>query len=110
MEARAISRHVRVSPRKARLVADLVRGRSVGDAIGLLEHVPKKSARIITKTLNSVLANAQSQQRVDVDRLYIKTITVDGGVTWKRFMPRAHGRATRVRKRTAHVTVVVDER
>ena len=101
---------MRVAPRKARLVADLLRGKSVGEALGLLEHLPKKSARLIIKTLKSVLANAESQQRVDVDRLYIKKITVDGGATWKRFMPRAHGRATRVRKRTSHVTVVVDER
>ncbi len=110
MEARASNRHMRVAPRKARLVADLLRGKSLGEAIGILEHVPKKSARLITKTLKSVLANAESQQRVDVDRLFIKRITVDGGVTWKRFMPRAHGRATRVRKRTSHVTVIVDER
>ena len=101
---------MRVAPRKARLVADLLRGKSVGEALGLLEHVPKKAARLITKTLKSVVANAESQQRVDVDRLYIKKITVDGGATWKRFMPRAHGRATRVRKRTSHVTVVLDER
>jgi len=110
MEARAVSRHVRVSPRKARLVADLVRGKSVGAALGLLESLPKKSARIIGKTLKSVVANAESQQRVDVDQLYVKTITVDGGATWKRFIPRAHGRATRIRKRTSHVTVIVDER
>lgn len=110
MEARAVSRYVRVSPRKARLVADLVRGKSVGDALGLLASIPKKSARIIAKTLHSVVANAQNQQRVDVDRLFVKRITVDGGVTWKRFLPRAHGRATRVRKRTSHLTVVVDER
>src|SRR5512137_687879 len=109
MEARARNRHVRVAPRKARLVADLLRGKSVGEALGLLEHVPKKSARLITKTIKSVLANAESQQRVDVDRLFIKKITVDGGASGKRFMPRAHGRATRVRKRTSHVTVVVDE-
>jgi len=110
MEARAVSRHARVSPRKARLVADLVRGKPVGDALGLLEHVPRKAARLFVKTLKSVVANAESTQRVDVDRLYIKKITVDAGVTWKRFTPRAQGRATRIRKRTSHLTVVVDER
>lgn len=109
MEVRAVSRHVRVSPRKARLVADLVRGRRVGDALGMLEHVPKKTARALIKTLKSAVANAETTQRVDVDRLYIKHITVDGGTVWKRFMPRAQGRATRVRKRTSHLTVVVDE-
>jgi large subunit ribosomal protein L22 len=110
MEARAVSRHVRIAPRKARLVADLVRGKRVGEAIALLQHVPKKGARILSKALKSVVANAENTQRVDVDRLYIKRITVDGGATWKRFMPRAHGRATKVRKRTSHLTVVVDER
>jgi large subunit ribosomal protein L22 len=110
MEARAISRYVRVAPRKARLVADLVRGKGVGDAVSLLERLPKKTARLLVKTLKSVVANAEHTQRVDVDRLYIKRITVDGGPTAKRFMPRAHGRATKIRKRTAHLTVVVDER
>jgi large subunit ribosomal protein L22 len=109
MEARAVYRHVRLSPRKARLVAGLVRGKRVGDAIGLLQRLPKKGARILSKTLKSVVANAENTQRVDVDRLYIKRIAVDEGVTWKRFTPRAHGRATIIRKRTSHVTVVVDE-
>ena len=110
MEARAVSRHMRVAPRKARLVADLVRGRKVGEAVNLLEHVPKKTARLVVKALRAAVANAEHTQRVDVDRLYIKTITVDGGPTVSRFMPRAHGRATRIRRRTAHLTVVVDER
>lgn len=110
MEARAVSRYVRVAPRKARLVADLIRGKGVGDAVSLLERVPKKTARLLLKTLKSVVANAEHTQRVDVDRLYVKRITVDGGPTAKRFMPRAHGRATKIRKRTAHLTVVLDER
>jgi len=110
MEARAVCRHVRMSPRKARLVAELVRWRDVGEAIGVLEHLHKKPAAVIVKTLRSVVANAESTQRVDVDRLYVKRITVDGGKVWKRFMPRAQGRATPIRKRTSHVTVVVDER
>lgn len=110
METRAISRYLRLAPRKVRLVADLVRGKGVGHALGVLEHVPKKSARIVAKTLKSVVANAESTQRVDVDRLYVKRITVDEGPTLKRFMPRAHGRATKIRKRTSHLTVVVDER
>ena len=110
METRAVSRHLRVAPRKARLVVNLVRGKKVGDALSVLEHVPKKTARMLIKTLKSVVANAEHTQRVDVDRLYIKRITVDAGVTAGRFMPRAHGRTTRVRKRTSHLTVVVDER
>jgi len=110
METRAVTRHLHVSPRKARLVAALVRGRGVGDALSVLEHVPKKSARFLVKTIRSAVANAENTQRVDVDRLYIKRITVDGGATAKRFLPRAHGRATRLRKRTAHLTIIVDER
>ena len=110
METRAVSRHLRVAPRKARLVVDLVRGKRVGDALSVLEHVPKRTARMLIKTLKSVVANAEHTQRVDVDRLYIKRITVDAGATAGRFMPRAHGRATRIRKRTSHLTVVVDER
>jgi large subunit ribosomal protein L22 len=109
MEARAIQRHVRIAPRKARLVADLVRGKSVGAALAILQQMPKKGARILMKTLKSVVANAENTQRVDVDRLYIKRIKVDEGKTARRFMPRAHGRATTIRKRTAHLTVVVDE-
>ena len=109
MEARAIHRYLRVAPQKMRLVADVVRGKKVGEALSLLQHVPKKSARLISKTLQSVVANVENTQRVDVDRLYIKRIAVDEGPTAKRFMPRAHGRATQIRKRTSHLTVVVDE-
>ena len=110
MEARAVSRHLRIAPRKVRLVADLVRGKRVGDAIGLLQHTSKKAAPLLVKALKSAVANAENTQRVDVDALYVKRITVDGGATAKRFLPRAHGRATKLRKRTAHLTVVVDER
>ena len=109
METRAVSRYLPVAPRKVRLVVDLVRGKRVGQALSVLEHLPKKSARIVIKTLKSVVANAENTQRVDVDRLYIKRIAVDEGPTQKRFMPRAHGRATQIRKRTAHLTVIVDE-
>jgi large subunit ribosomal protein L22 len=110
MEARAVSRHLRIAPRKMRLVADMVRGKPVGEALAMLRHLPKKGARLVSKTLQSVVANAENTQSVDVDRLYIKTIAVDGGAVAKRFLPRAHGRATVLRKRTSHLTVVVDER
>lgn len=110
MEARVVSRHLRISPRKLRLVADLVRGKRVGEAIGLLQHLHKKAAPLLAKALKSAVANAENTQRVDVDQLYVKRILVDGGPTIKRFLPRAHGRANGIRKRTAHVTVVVDER
>jgi large subunit ribosomal protein L22 len=110
MEARAVSRHVRISPRKARLVADLIRGKKVDDALMILDFVPKKAARLMTKTLKSVIANAETSQRVDVDRLYVRRIMVDGAATLKRFLPRAHGRATPIRKRSSHITIVIDER
>ena len=110
MEARAVSKHLRVSPQKARLVADLIRGKKVGEALMILDFVPKKAARMMTKTLKSVIANAENTQRVDVDALYVSKIHVDPGSTLKRFLPRAHGRATPLLKRTSHITIVVDER
>jgi large subunit ribosomal protein L22 len=110
MEARAITRFVRLSPRKARLVADQVRGKPVEEALNILKFVPKRSAAVVAKTLRSAVANAEATQSVDVDRLYVKRITVDDGGMWKRFMPRAMGRATRIRKRLSHITVVVDEK
>jgi large subunit ribosomal protein L22 len=110
MEAHAVSRHVRIAPRKARGVVDLIRGKNVGEALMILDFLPRKGARLVAKTLKSVIANAESQQRVDVDRLYVRRITIDGAATAKRFMPRAHGRATPIRKRTSHITIVVDER
>lgn len=110
MEARAVSRHLRIAPQKARLVVDLIRGKSVGEALMILDFVPRKGARLVAKTLKSVIANAEHAQRVDVDRLYVRRVMVDGGATLKRFLPRAHGRATPIRKRTSHITIVVDER
>jgi large subunit ribosomal protein L22 len=110
MEARASSRFVRLSAQKARLVVNLIRGKKVESALGILEFTPKRGARLVAKTLKSAVANAESGQRVDVDALYVKRAFVDEGPTLKRFLPRAHGRATKVFKRTSHITVVVDER
>ena len=110
MEARAVSRHLRIAPQKARLVVDLIRGKSVGEALMILDFLPKKGARLVAKTLKSVIANAENRQRVDVDRLYVSRVSVDGGTTMKRSLPRAHGRATPLLKRTSHITIVVDER
>jgi large subunit ribosomal protein L22 len=101
---------VRVAPRKVRLVVDQIRGRKVEDALNILRLTQKRSAAIVAKTLRSAIANAENTQSVDVDRLYVKRVTVDEGGMWKRFMPRAMGRATRVRKRLSHITVIVDER
>ncbi len=115
MTAKAILRGARVSPQKARLVADLVRGLDIDQAMEVLTFTRKKSAGMIKKLVESAVANAEnigekSGDRVDVDNLYIKTIYVDGGPTLKRWRPRAMGRATRVLKRTSHITVELDER
>lgn len=110
MEATAKTRFVRISAQKARLVADMIRGRKVGDALNVLDYTPKKAARIIAKTLRSAVANAEDQQNVDVDDLYVKRAFVDEGPTQRRILPRAHGRATRILKRSSHITVIVDEK
>lgn len=110
METRAITRFVRISPFKARLVVDQIRGKGVEEALNILKFVPKRSAAVVAKTLRAAVANAEGTQSVNVDRLYVKRIKVDEGGMWKRFMPRARGRATRIRKRLSHITVVVDER
>jgi large subunit ribosomal protein L22 len=110
METKAIARYQQISPRKCRLVADLVRGRGVEDALALLDFTPKKAAKLVAKTLRSAVANAENNNNADVDTLFVKTIMVDPGPTAGRFRPRAQGRATAVRKRTSHITIVVDSR
>ncbi len=110
METRAKTKFLRVSPRKVRLVVDQIRGKEVEAALNILKFTPKRSAGIVTKVLRTAIANAESTQSVDVDRLYVKQVTVDQAGMWKRFMPRAQGRATRIRKRLSHVTIVIDER
>jgi large subunit ribosomal protein L22 len=100
-----------MSPRKVRIVANMIRGKRVEDALGVLTLLPKKSAKIIAKLLNSAVANADdlSKGKADVDALTIKTIQVDNGPLIKRWMPRAMGRANRINHRTSHITVVLDE-
>ena len=109
MEVRAVTRYVRISPHKARLVTDLIRGKSVEEALTTLKFVPKKGARLVSKTLQSALANAEQNPNIDVDTLYIKRIYVDKGPAMKRWRARAMGRATRILKRTSHITVILDE-
>ncbi len=111
MPARAILRYARISPRKARVVADLIRGKSVDEAFTILKFTPKRAARIIEKLLKSAVSNAErSPDIVDVDALYIKTIYVNEGPTLKRIRPRAMGRAYLIRKRTSHIHIELDER
>jgi large subunit ribosomal protein L22 len=109
MEVRARLRFERMGPRKARLVADLIRGKKSEEALNILTFTKKAAAKIIIKLLKSAIANATQKKTVDIDRLYIKKITVDQGPTMKRFQPRALGRATTIRKRTSHITIVLDE-
>jgi len=109
METKAVAKYIRISPQKARLVADVVRGMNAEKAVTTLRFMPKKAARIIRKVLESAVANADQMEAVDVDTLYIKEIIIDGGPMLKRFSPRAQGRATRILKRTSHITVVVAE-
>ena len=109
MEVTAKARYVRIAPRKARLVTDVVRGKKVGEALGILALTQKAFAKTLTKVINSAVANAQQNKQMDVDTLVVKRISIDDGPTLKRFMPRALGRATMIRKRTSHVTVVLDE-
>jgi large subunit ribosomal protein L22 len=112
MEARAIQRTVRQSPRKMRLVVDLVRGRHVNEAFAILKFSKKHAAKQVSKVLLSAVANAReaslrSDERLDEDTLFVKQATVDEGPALKRFSPAAMGRATPIKKRTSHVTIVV---
>jgi len=108
MEAQAILRNVRLSPRKARLVVDMVRGKGIQEAMNILQFSPQKTAPILSKLLKSAVANAEQKGVSDVDALFIKTVMVDQGPVLRRFMPRAQGRASRIRKPTSHITVVLD--
>lgn len=107
MQTQAILRFIRLSPLKARQVADLVRGKKVDEAVNILKFSPQKAARIIKKVLDSAIANAENNQGADVDELKVKAITVDEGPRMKRIMPRAKGRADRIVKRTSHITITV---
>ena len=109
MEVRAVGKYLRVSPSKVRLIADLVRGKKVDEALTILKFLPKKSGRLINKTLRSAVANAENTHTIDVDTLFIKSIMVDEGPKLKRWRPRAMGRATRILKRTSHITMVLAE-
>jgi large subunit ribosomal protein L22 len=109
METVARAKYIRISPQKVRLVADLIRGKKVEDALNLLMFTPKSSASVIAKVLKSAIANAGQRQGVDVDTLLVKSITVDEGPTMKRFRARAMGRGTRILKRMSHITIIVEE-
>jgi large subunit ribosomal protein L22 len=106
--ARAVLRRFRESPRKVRMVADMIRGRSVDDAKSILMLQQRKAAKMLSKVLGSAIANAIENEKADVDKLVVSKVFIDGGPVSKKWMPRSMGRANRINSRTSHVTVVVD--
>ncbi len=111
MEYRAIGRFLRISPRKVRIVADKVRGKQVNEATALLDYSEKRAAGLIKKVLKSAVANAENNFKLDdIERLFVKVIVVDEGPTLKRMRSMSMGRAGRIRKRTSHITIVLDEK
>ena len=110
MEAKAIAKTVRITPRKARLVIDLIRGKDVKEAQAILMFTPRAASPIILKVLNSAIANAEHNYNLDTEKLYVKTAFVSEGVTLKRLLPRAKGQGDIISKRTSHITVIVAER
>ena len=109
METRASARHVRISPQKIRLIMSQVRGKKIEEALDMLSFSPKKGARILKKLINSAVSNIEQHSSVDFDLYYIKRVYADEGPTLKRWRPRARGRATKIRKRSSHLTVILDE-
>jgi large subunit ribosomal protein L22 len=109
MEIKAKTRMIRISPRKVRIVGEVIKEKNINDAMGVLTYMPQKAAYILKKLLDSAVANARQKKYVDVDSLYVKNVIVDGGPALKRFMPRAMGRATRIKKRLSHITLILDE-
>jgi large subunit ribosomal protein L22 len=110
MQAKAALNHARIAPRKVQLVIDLIRGKAVGDAIAILRHTPKAASPILEKLLNSAIANAEHNYSLDPNKLVISQAFVNQGPTMKRFQQRAMGRASAIKKRTSHITLVVSEK
>ncbi len=109
MEAKAVARYVRIAPRKVRLVIDLIRGKKLGEAFAILKHTPKAASPVVEKLLKSAMANAEHNYNMNVDDLVVSKIYCDEGPTLKRYRPRARGMASRINKRTSHITVVLTE-
>ncbi|MFO7296773.1 MAG: 50S ribosomal protein L22 [Caldicoprobacter sp.] len=106
---RAIARYIRMSPRKVRAVIDLIRGKTVNEALAILANTPRAAAKPVMKVLKSAIANAENNMNMSQDNLYVAEIYADQGPTLKRIRPRARGMAYIIRKRTSHITVVLDE-
>jgi len=110
MEARAYLRHARISPRKVKIVCDLIRGKAVDEAAAILVHTPKAASELMIKLLKSAIANAENNHEMDVEKLYVSEVFVCPGPTLKRIRARAQGRAARILKRTSHITLVLKEK
>ena len=113
MEARAVNKYIGTSPRKMRLVIDLIRGKSVGEALNILHFSPKHASKSAEKVLRSAISNLQNKDdagRIDTDDIYVKECWVDGGASMKRILPAPMGRAFRMLKRSNHVTIIVAQR
>ncbi len=109
-EAKAIAKYVRIAPRKVRIVIDLIRGKSVADALAILKFTPKRGAVLVNKVLRSAVANAENNLDLDAENLYVSKCFVDQGPTFKRIHPRSRGQAFSILKHTSHITVVVSEK
>ena len=106
---RAIARYIRISSRKVKIVIDLIRGKSVREAEAILRYTPKAATEPVLKLLNSAVANAENNPELNRDDLYVAEVYANQGPTLMRYRPRAHGRASRIRKRTSHITIVLDQ-
>ena len=109
MEVKAILKYIRVSPQKARLTVDTIRGKKVSDALDFLNYSKQKSSEIVKKVLESAIANAEHNNGADIDNLKVKEVYVDVGPTLKRFRARARGRGTRILKRNSHITIELSD-
>ena len=110
METRAVAKYIRITPRKVRIVLDLIRGKNVAEAFAILKFTPKAGADVVEKVLRSAVANAENNFDMDADKLFVKTAYADQGPTLKRIHPRSRGQAFKILKRTSHVTIIVDEK
>ncbi|TNJ62183.1 50S ribosomal protein L22 [Paenibacillus hemerocallicola] len=110
MQAKAHANHIRIAPRKVRLIIDLIRGKQVGDAIAILRNTPRSASPVVEKLLNSAIANAEHNFSLDPNKLVVEEAYVNQGPTLKRIRPRSQGRAFKILKRTSHITLVVSEK
>ena len=110
LEAKATLNYARISARKVKIVADLIRGKSADEAVAIVKFTPKASSEIIEKLLKSAIANAENNHHMERTKLYISEIFANQGPTLKRIRPAAKGSAVRIRKRTSHITIVLKER